>query len=323
MISISKYSIARATITALAVLFFLGAINANIANATMSDGGDGADEADELKRGQYIFDLAGCAGCHTIKKSSNGFLAGGRKFETEFGTFFSPNITSDVNAGIGNWTFDNFAHAVRDGISPNGENYYPAFPYTSYRKMSDGDLKALWAYIKTIPANNKQNIAHKLEAPFGWRFLISIWKIPNFDKSPLMPVEGKSKTWDRGRYIIEALSHCRECHTPRNIMGGLAMAMDYAGTNSNPEGIVVPNITSDKETGIGKWSLGDIDMLLKMGMLPDADFVGGVMAESITHSTSKMTNDDRAAVIEYLRGVKPINNSIKRKNRADSGESWQ
>ena len=314
MTSISKYSTARTMIMALAVLFFLGPLPFNSANAAPPD---------ELKRGRYIFNLAGCAGCHTIKKSSNGFLAGGRKFETEFGTFFSPNITSHTNAGIGRWTFDDFTRAMRDGISPDGKNYYPSFPYTSYNKMSGDDLSALWAYIKTIPANDRANTPHDLESPFSWRFLISIWKIPNFDQKSLMPVEGKSEAWMRGRYIAEALSHCRECHTPRNIMGGLALAMDYGGTNSNPEGIVVPNITSDRETGIGKWSVGDLDMLLKMGMLPDADFVGGVMAESVTHSTSKMTDGDRAAVIEYLGSLKPVDNYIKRKNKGNSDESWQ
>ena len=281
-----------------------------------------AIQADELKRGQYIFNLSGCSGCHTIKKSTDGFLAGGRKFETEFGTFFSPNITPHMTAGIGKWDFADFTRAMRDGISPEGKNYYPSFPYTSYNKMSDVDLNALWTYLKTVPANDRANTNHDLEPPFSWRFLISIWKIPNFNKSPMLPVEGKSKTWERGRYIVEALSHCSECHTPRNIMGGLAIAMNYAGTNSSPEGITVPNITSDKETGIGKWSAGDLDMLLKIGMLPDADFVGGSMAESITHSTSKMTDADRAAVIEYLRAIKPINNSIKRGNKANSEENW-
>ena len=315
MLRISKYSTAWGPITALAVLFFgLGHGPAKAAQAA---------EADELKRGQYIFNLSGCAGCHTIKKSTDGLLAGGRKFETEFGIFFSPNITPHMTSGIGKWDFADFTRAMRDGISPEGKNYYPSFPYTSYNKMSDVDLSALWTYLKTVPANDKANTNHDLGPPFSWRFLISIWKIPNFDKGPLMALKDKSEEWMRGRYIVEALSHCRECHTPRNIMGGLAMAMDYGGTNSNPEGIAIPNISSHRETGIGKWSVGDFDMLLKMGMLPDADFVGGVMAESVSHSTSKLSDADRAAVIEYLRSIEPVDNSIKRKNEANSDESWQ
>lgn len=282
-----------------------------------------AAKNDEISRGKYIFNLSGCAGCHTDKKSSGALLAGGRKFKTEFGTFYSPNITPDKKFGIGKWNYADFTRAMREGISPDGSNYYPSFPYTSYSKMSDDDLSNLWAYLKSIPANSNKNIEHDLKPPFSWRFLIWFWKILNFNQNPLPAVEGKSQQWERGRYITEALTHCRECHTPRNIFGGLAMAMDYAGTNASPEGITVPNITSDKETGIGKWSASDIDFLLKMGMLPDADFVSGIMAESVSHSTSKMTNPDRAAVIEYLRAIAPVENSIKSKAKASSSESWQ
>jgi len=279
--------------------------------------------ANEIERGKYIFDLAGCVGCHTDKKSNGPILGGGRKFETEFGTFYSPNITPDMNSGIGKWTFTDFARAMRDGISPDGLNYYPSFPYTSYNKIIDDDLKALWSYLRSIPAVAQTNTPHDLTPPFNWRFLISIWKLLNFDQDPFAPKPEKTDTWKRGRYIIEALSHCRECHTPRNIIGGMNMDMDYAGTAKNPEGIAVPNITPERETGIGKWTKSDIDMLLTMGMLPNADFVGGVMAESISHSTSKMTPADRAAVIEYLEQIKPIANSIKRQKSNNSGESWQ
>ena len=279
--------------------------------------------AGEIERGKYIFDLAGCVGCHTDKKSNGPILGGGRKFETQFGTFYSPNITTDINNGIGKWTFADFSRAMRNGVSPAGQNYYPAFPYTSYNKITDDDLKALWVYLQSVPPVAQKNISHDLRPPFNWRFLISIWKLINFDKTPFAAEPEKPDTWKRGRYIVEALSHCRECHTPRNIIGGMDMTMDYAGTDKNPEGITVPNITPERETGIGKWTKDDLDMLLKIGMLPNADFVGGVMAESISHSTSKMTPGDRGAVIEYLGEIRPIVNSVRRKKSDNSGESWQ
>ncbi|MDH5187390.1 MAG: cytochrome c [Rhodospirillaceae bacterium] len=317
MIDVNKSSAVHAAIVVRAALFILA-----LAFMTFM-GFPKYVTADEIERGRYIFDLAGCAGCHTDKKSKGAFLGGGRKFETEFGTFYSPNITPDPNSGIGKWGSTDFIRAMREGISPDGFNYYPSFPYTSYNKITDDDLKALWAYLQSVPPVAQINISHNLTPPFNWRFLISIWKLINFNQTPFTPEQEKTAAWNRGRYIIEALSHCRECHTPRNIIGGLDITMDYAGTEKNPEGIVVPNITTDRDTGIGKWTKGDIDMLLTMGMLPNNDFVGGVMAESVTHSTSKMTPDDKSAVIEYLGQIRPIINPIKRKKSANSGESWQ
>lgn len=322
MIDPYKLCAAPATHVVRAALFILFIVLVQFTTPQPAIGAE-QNKTTEIERGNYIFDLAGCAGCHTDKKSAGPLLAGGRKFETQFGTFYSPNITPDLNTGIGKWKYSDFARAVREGISPDGYNYYPSFPYTAYNKIADDDLKALWAYLQTVSPVVKNNLAHDLIPPFSWRFLISIWKFINFDQSALPPITDKSSSWLRGRYITEALSHCRECHTPRNIIGGLNMDMDYAGTAKNPEGITVPNITPDQDTGIGKWSVGDIDILLRIGMLPDADFVGGVMGESVSHSTSKLTDSDRSAVIEYIRSIAPIKNAIKRKKVSNSGESWQ
>ena len=269
-----------------------------------------AGHAAEMEAGKYIYHLAGCEGCHTDKKNKGARLAGGRQFKTDFGTFYSPNITPASHTGIGNWSFADFERAVRNGVSPNGSHYYPAFPYTAYANMSDADLRLLWDYLKTVPAVQQANTAHELSPPFSWRPLVGIWKWLNFERDDLTPDPNRTEAWHRGRYIVTALSHCQECHTPRNALGGLKGDMAFAGTRRNPEGIRIPNITPDRETGIGKWAAGDLDLLFKIGMLPDADFVGGVMAEMVTHATANMSPGDRAAVIEYINAIRPISNRI-------------
>lgn len=271
-----------------------------------------AQNTAQLARGAYIFNLSGCGGCHTDKKNGGAGLAGGRAFATDFGTFFSPNITPDKATGIGTWTFENFRTALRDGVSPDGKNYFPAFPYTSYTHMTDQDIADLWAYLLAQPSVARTNSDHDVKSPYGWRWLMTFWNWLYLDR-------GAKPEWGRGRYIAEALSHCHECHTPRNFLGGYDAAKSYAGTLRNPEGIAVPNITQDLETGVGKWPPGDFELLFTIGMLPDTDFVGGVMAESVTNATSKMTPPDRKDLIEYLRSLEPIHNPVKRKKSHDSG----
>jgi len=271
---------------------------------------------DLVADGEYIFNLAGCVGCHTDKKTKGPLLAGGRAFKTDFGTFFSPNITPDLDTGIGRWSFADFRSALRDGLRPDGAHYFPAFPYTSYTHMTDDDISALWAYLQAQPSVSQPNQAHQLKAPFGWRWLVGFWKILYFEKGP-------KPEWPRGRYIAEALSHCPECHTPRNWLGGQKTNMAYGGTKKNPEGLIIPNITPDLETGTGKWKTGDFDMLFSIGMLPDGDFVGGVMGESVSHSTSKMTLEDRKALITYLQSVAPVHNPVKPQKAEKSGtDAW-
>lgn len=194
-----------------------------------------AQDVAQITRGEYVFNLAGCVGCHTDKKNKGELLAGGRAFETEFGTFYSPNITPDDNTGIGRWTFDDFRAAMRDGEAPDGSNYFPAFPYTSYTHMTDRDLADLWAYLMVqtpVPRTNKD---HDLDAPFGWRWTVTFWNWLYLDTGP-------KPDWSRGRYVTEALSHCHECHTPRDVLGGYQDDMAYAGTKKNPEALPSPTL---------------------------------------------------------------------------------
>lgn len=267
----------------------------------------GADEI--VQRGAYLTAAAGCKACHTDPGDKKAF-AGGRALKTPFGIFYSPNITPDEENGIGNWTEEEFIEAVKKGISPDGSHYFPAFPYTSYAKMTDEDATAIYAYLKSLPPKGQANKDHEIGAPFSWRWLQFGWKILFFDDA--VPAPLNDKKLDRGRYLVDALGHCGECHTPRNALGGLDRSRYLAGMAGGGEGELVSNITPDKKTGIGDWSVGDMVSFLETGMKPDFDDVQGSMEEVISHGTSKLTKEDREAMAAYLISITPIENKITR-----------
>lgn len=262
--------------------------------------------ADAVRRGEYVFNAAGCLGCHTDEKGGGAPLAGGRGLATPFGTFHTPNITPDPVHGIGRWTEAQFVTAFREGEGPGGTHLFPAFPYASYTRMTDADLKDLRAYLMTRPASAQANRPHELDPPFGWRFLLPLWKALYLDEGPLPDDPSKPAEWNRGRYLVEALGHCGECHTPRDWMGGMDQDRRFAGTANGPEGDKIPNITPDPKAGIGGWSVGDIASFLEIGMTPDGDFVGSGMGEVIRNSTSKLTPEDRRAIAVYLKSVPAV-----------------
>lgn len=262
-----------------------------------------AMDAEAVARGEYVFHAAGCEGCHTAKGDDAGFLAGGRALVTPFGTFYSPNITPDEATGIGGWTYQDFRRAVREGVLPDGSAMFPVFPYLSYTGMNEQDLGDLWAYLRSVPAIERTNTAHDAPAPFGWRALLPVWRGLYFDEGPTEAPVGMAPEWYRGAYLVRAVAHCGECHTPRDWLGGLDGSRELAGNPQAPEGDgSIPNITPH-EDGLGGWSAGDIDAFLTDGITPDGDFAGGAMAEVIRNSTSRMTEDDRRAIILYLRSL--------------------
>lgn len=263
-------------------------------------------------RGKYVFDAAGCAGCHT-KKKDGAFLAGGRALKTPFGVFYSPNITPDTETGIGTWSQTDFIRALRHGISPAGDFYFPSFPYPSYTNMAERDMRDLRAYLLSVKAVRQKNKAHELTPPFGWRFLLTFWRALYFSEGP------PPDPLDRGGYLARALGHCGECHTPRNLIGGPKRKMYLAGSEDGPLGFAA-NLTPDRDTGIGKWSKDDLDTFFRMGMLPDGDFAGGKMGEIITNTTSKLTKDDLNALIGHLRNLAPVINAV-RPEKAKSKET--
>jgi mono/diheme cytochrome c family protein len=262
-----------------------------------------------VERGAYVFNASGGCSCHTDVKNQGAHLAGGRALETPFGTFRSPNITPDPETGIGTWSDQDFIRAMREGVSPDGDHYFPAFPYPAFTGMSDQDLLDLKAYLFSLPAVRQANQAHDLDPPFAWRFLVGAWKLLNFEPGPFEPDPDHDAAWNRGAYLVEAVAHCGECHTPRDRLGGLDRDLWLAGTTDGPEGGSVPNITPDPETGIGRWSDGAIRSVLARGMLPDGDFVGGAMAEA-GEGFKHLSDADLDAIIAYLRAVPPVVNRI-------------
>lgn len=267
----------------------------------------------DAKRGAYIYTAAGCQGCHTAPADAKKkvYLAGGRGLKTPFGTYYSPNITPDKETGIGKWSEADFKRALRDGKRPDGANYFPVFPYPAYTKMTDGDIADLWAHMKSLAPVKRANREHEVGFPFSLRLAVGVWRIMHFKSGPMAPDPSRSEGWNRGAYLSEALSHCGECHTSRDMLGGLKLDMHMAGAIDGPGGEPVPNITPDKETGIGNWSTDDYESLLSLGMLPDGDFIGGEMTE-VYENISKLTSDDLKAMIEYLMALPPIRNKVSK-----------
>jgi len=265
----------------------------------------GAVRPDEIARGAYLGVAAGCAGCHTDAKNSGRPYAGGRALTTPFGTFYAPNITPDPDTGIGRWSDAQFLNALREGVRPDGSNYYPVFPYPSFTKITDEDARAIKAYLFSQPAVRQSNRAHDVAFPFSWRFLLNGWKLLFFNPGRFQPAPERGEASNRGAYLVTALAHCGECHTPRNWFGASEPSRFLAGTSHGPDGKAVPNITPDAKTGIGNWSDDDIVSLLKDGQTPDFDFVGGAMAE-VVRDTARLTDADRRAIAVFLHSVPAV-----------------
>jgi len=259
---------------------------------------DTAADPAAVERGRQVFLAASCASCHTADETKR--LAGGRALKTPFGTFYTPNITPDPQHGIGRWSFGDFRRALREGIAPDGSPFYPAFPYTSYAGMADQDVAALWAYLRSQPAHAVANRPHALDFPYDLRPLLWPWRWLFFDPAPppaAAPAGGADPV-ERGRYLVHALGHCGECHTPRNLFGAMEEDSFLAGNASGPEGSEVPDITP---AGIGEWSAKDIAYYLESGFTPEFDAAGGPMAEVIQESTSQLPPEDRQAIAAYLK----------------------
>lgn len=272
---------------------------------------EGAPDPAAAQRGAYLATAANCASCHTAR-GGNPF-AGGRALETPFGVFFTPNITPDAASGIGDWRLADFKRALRSGVSPRNEHYYPVFPYPSYTGMSDADVTDLWAYLRTVPPIVSQRRPHELGLPYKQRLAMVPWKLLFLYRGPVEPLPDQSDAWNRGRYLVTSVTHCADCHSPRNPLGGIDRNRFMAGvrgTQGGIEGWNVPNITPDLETGIGRWSLQDVTALLA-GRGMRGMHVGGPMRE-VVDNTSRLTEGDRQAMAVYLKslptrygGVKP------------------
>lgn len=274
------------------------------------------DRSDPVAYGAYVFRAGGCYECHTDEKGKGAPLAGGRAMPTPYGTFYSPNITMDPQTGIGAWSEAQFMTAMRRGIRPDGAPYFPAFPYTSFTQASDADLRAIWAYLKAQPAVVRANTEHALKFPFGIRASLWGWRLLFFREGTMQPDPSKSAEWNRGAYLVNALGHCGECHTPRNLLGAVKPDMAFAGSADNAEGDSVPNITPHRDRGIGAWSEKDIADFLGNGMTPDFDFTGGLMHSVVDQSTKFLSAEDRRAMAVYLKSLAPVDYTPPKKKKS-------
>lgn len=261
-----------------------------------------AAAAGDPKHGEYVVRLGGCLGCHTEDKKDAVPFAGGRVLKTKFGTFFGPNITPHPQAGIGRWTEADFMRAMRHGTRPDGANYLPVFPYPSFTKITDSDLRDLWAYLRTLPQSSQANREHDPWLFFGWRFLVPVWKWLYFTPGPFMNIPGASEVINRGAYLVQALGHCGECHTPRNFLGGPIRSRLLAG-GKGPDDKRTPNLTP---TRLKQWSDGELKKFLLTGVTPDDEEAADLMYEVIRNTTSQLTPGDLAALMAYLRSLPPL-----------------
>ena len=263
-----------------------------------------------VEKGAYLVRAGGCIACHTAKEGGTRF-AGGLGLETPFGTFYSPNITPHPEHGIGAWSDEDFVRAMHDGVAPDGGRYFPVFPYGSYTKMTREDALAIKAYLFSLEPVAEPNREHDVGFPFSWRFMQRGWRMLFFDAGRFEPDPAQSDEWNRGAYLVDALTHCGECHTPRNMFGGMKDSMYLAGTTDGPEGQLVPNITPHA-TGISDWGKGDLVELMKSGMKPDFDNVQGSMEEAISDGLKHLTDADLQAIETYIYSVPAIDNTVTR-----------
>ncbi len=262
------------------------------------------------QRGKVIFALAAGCGCHTSAHGPVG--AGGGEVPTPFGTFVGSNITPDPDTGIGRWSDDEIDAAIRRGVSRARGIETPAMPYYQYSGMADEDVADLIAYLRILPAVHQPNRAHAGEPPLA-RLAYRAWRLLFFwprQAAPVAPSTGS----ERGRYLVEHVSICVDCHTPRNSLGVPKRSMYLAGSTHGAGGHAVPNITPDP-TGIGEWDMEDIDNVISFGRLPDFDTVQGLMAEVVDgHGGGPGYKDapdnDRRAIAAYLKSVPPLHNVI-------------
>jgi len=252
----------------------------------------------DVERGAYLARSSGCVTCHTNVAADGAALAGGAPLETPFGDFVPPNITFDPDAGIGDWSLDEFAVALRQGINPDGEAYYPAFPYEFYAEFTDQDIADLWAAMATVPTVDVAAAPHDVGFPFNQRWGLKLWRAAFMAPVEMSPVIGRSSVWNRGQQLVEGAAHCAACHTSRNFLGGLSDT-PFTGNDRLPGGSVAPDITPEALSAAG-WTAPGLTYALRTGITPTGDVFGGSMAEVVAEGTSFLSDSDRDAIAAYL-----------------------
>ena len=259
-----------------------------------------AADAEQIKRGEYLATAGDCIACHSAKGGQP--FAGGLQIATPLGQIVSTNITPSVSAGIGSYSFEQFRDAVQRGVRADGQHLYPAMPYTAYALLTEDDLKALYAFfMQGVPAVDRKPEQASLPFPFNIRASMAVWNLLFLDGKPFVPDSSKSAEWNRGAYLALGLAHCTACHTPRNAL--MAEDQGHAFGGADLGTWYAPNISSDPVSGIGSWSEAEIAQYLRTGRVDGKAQAGGMMAEAIDNSLSKLTEQDRHALAVYLKSV--------------------
>lgn len=251
-----------------------------------------------IARGAYLARAGDCMACHTARGGAE--YAGGRAIETPFGRMVAPNITPDTATGIGAWSADDFWNALHNGKSRDGRLLYPAFPYTNYTQVTRSDSDALYAFMRTIPAQKRASEPHQLRFPYNQQVALALWRLLYFKPAVFEPTVSRSAEWNRGAYLVEGLGHCAACHSSRNTLG--APSGPLAGGLIPVIGWYAPSLTSDAEAGLGKWEVPEIVQLLQTGISPRATVVGP-MAEVVQQSLQHLAEPDLGAMAVYLKSL--------------------
>ena len=307
-----------------AVLLSAVLVSASASASESASASASSTTASLAAKGEYIARAAGCFTCHTDRKRHGKPLVGGRPIRTFYGIFYTPNITPDRDTGIGAWNEQDFTHALRDGLRPDGTQLYPVFPYTAYTKLSDDDVRALWAYLRSLTPVKQANKPHELRWYAPPRAMVWIWKMLYFSPGRYQVNPGKSAEWNRGAYLVEAAGHCSECHTPHNIFGGIDTSLRFAGARNAEEDFVAPNITPAVNTGISDWTINDLVYYFQVGLTPDGDSAGNIMADVIDDSLSHLRKEDLQTIAEYVHSLPPIEHSLpKTPKKAEKKAEWE
>jgi mono/diheme cytochrome c family protein len=252
--------------------------------------------------GRRVFFAGGCDSCHATPGQPDRLrLGGGLELKTPFGSFFPPNISSDKVDGIGAWRDVDLANALLSGVSPAGEHYYPAFPYTSYQRMTPGDVADLIAFMHTLPAVQGRAPAHQLPFPFSIRRAVGLWKLLYFDNAGFQPDPGQSAEWNLGRYLVDGPGHCGECHTPRGFLGAMEPSLYLTGAPAPDGKGKTPNLTG---AVLADWTKADIVEALTSGFTPVGDVLGSGMT-GVVRNLAQLPQSDREAIAVYLKSLPP------------------
>ena len=261
--------------------------------------------ADLVGRGAYLAKAADCEVCHTAEDGRP--YAGGRAFKTQFGTLYSPNITADSETGIGDWSDADFIRAVHKGVAKDGSHLYPAFPYESYTLIAVDDVRAIKAYLFSLPPVHARAPADTLAFPYNQRWLMAFWSAFYNPDFRFRPHEDRSAEWNRGAYMVEGLAHCGDCHTPRNLAQAPDNRQKFAGAVT--QGWRAYNITADQASGIGAWTDDELATYLSTGHAVGRGSAGGPMAKAVDVSLSALSPADIHAIVVYLRSVPAISSA--------------